>query len=171
MNRAPSEKRRMNGWRRPQQTIHTSICGKHPWGSRVAIITTWQICCITTCIKPKYLYKTWRPKVFFSNVLVTSFCLIWIPTLLVYGHCKCFTLSVRRSTLDVRARRLQTSDFDVYRCRNLTSIDSRIWFWRLKLFPAAALQGSSSDRRGANQVNILGDHWNTPPPPAHITFS
>ena len=33
------------------------------------------------------------------NVLVSSFCLILIPMLCVCGHYKCFTLSVRRSTV------------------------------------------------------------------------
>ena len=37
---------------------------------------------------------------FIINVLVSSFCFIWIPMFCVYGHFKYFTLSGRGSTSD-----------------------------------------------------------------------
>ena len=51
-----------------------------------------------------FLYKPWRPKDFFQfeiiiNVLVSSFCFIWIPMVRVYDHYK-YLLS--QLTLDVR---------------------------------------------------------------------
>ena len=57
---------------------------------------------LTLIILKYFFYKLWRPKVFFlfeiiKNVLVNSFCFIWIPILWVCGHNKCFTLSVRGS--------------------------------------------------------------------------
>ena len=63
-----------------------------------------------------FVYRPWRPMGFFnlksSYVLVCSFWFIRIPMLWVCGHYKYFILTVRRSTLDVRIWRLQTSDSD-----------------------------------------------------------
>ena len=55
------------------------------------------------------LYKLWRPREQFEiiiNVLVSSFCLIWIPMLRVYGNYKYFTSSTRGPSIDVRIWRL-----------------------------------------------------------------
>ena len=67
-----------------------------------------------------FLHKPWRPWScgfcqfeIIINFLVSSFRLIGIPLLWVYGHYKCSTLSVRGSTLDVRVWRLLTSDSDM----------------------------------------------------------
>ena len=70
------------------------------------------------------LYKSWRPKGLFKfeiiiNVLVSSFCFIWIPMLLVYGHYTYFN---------------SLSMGIVFIHQNLTSTDVRLWrfyqFWR-----------------------------------------
>ena len=65
-----------------------------------------------------FLDKPWKPKVFFqfegiTIVTVSSFRLIWIPTLWVYGHYRSvYYYTVRGSTLAAIIWRLQTSDSD-----------------------------------------------------------
>ena len=55
-----------------------------------------------------FLFKPWRRNVFFQFqiILFSSFRFIWIPVLWVCAHYNYLTLSVRRSTLDVRIWRL-----------------------------------------------------------------
>ena len=73
------------------------------------------------------------------NVLVSSFCFIWIPMLGVYGHYKYFTLSVRGSTLDVRiwrGRQILTSKFNPHAERDkvTTGFDDLSWIISLLYF-------------------------------------
>ena len=54
-----------------------------------------------------FLCKPWRPKGFFQfeiiiNVLVSSFCFIYIPMLRVYGYYYCLILLVQGPSLDVK---------------------------------------------------------------------
>ena len=71
-----------------------------------------------------FVYKPWRPKVFFqfeiiTNALASSFCLIRIPMIWIYGH---------QNLL------YSFSAEGIYGRQNLTSID--VGFWRLKTVPA-----------------------------------
>ena len=78
---------------------------------------------VLTLTTLNFVCKPWKPKGIFPfeiiiNVLVSSFCFIWIPMLWVCGHYEYFK---------------SFSAGIVFRRQNLTSVDVR--FWRLKTVP------------------------------------
>ena len=65
-----------------------------------------------------FVFKPWRLKGYFKfeiaiNVLVSSFCLIWIPMLWVYGQYKCFNSVSVGTVFIVRIWHPETSDSDI----------------------------------------------------------